>query len=144
MAVVAYATAPETLAPATLFAVVANVTAPVTFAPVKLVKLAPLALILVTLKVFVDVSKVKFALPANAFALLNCTWVLVPAAFVLNTNGAALLYNKLSVFTLPADTLPVTDTLVSVPTLVIFGCAFVVTVPAVVAILAVPYKVPIK
>ena len=49
--------------------------------------------------------------------------------------------------------LPVTAKLVSVPVLVMFGCAAVVTVPAVVALvavvavvaeLAVPYKLPVK
>ena len=37
---------------------------------------------------------------------------------------------------MPAVTLPVTPALVSVPTDVIFGCAAVVTVPAVVAVVA--------
>ena len=39
---------------------------------------------------------------------------------------------------LPLVTLPVTAKLVNVPVLVMFGCAAVVTVPAVVAELAVP------
>ena len=39
---------------------------------------------------------------------------------------------------LPASTLPVTFNELSVPTLVIFGCAAVVTVPAVVALVAEP------
>ena len=41
------------------------------------------------------------------------------------------------VTTFPPETLPVTDKLDSVPTDVMFGCAAVVTVPAVVALVAV-------
>ena len=41
----------------------------------------------------------------------------------------------------PITVLPATSRLVNVPTLVIFGCAFVVTVPAVVAEVAVPAEV---
>ena len=42
----------------------------------------------------------------------------------------------------PAATLPVTAKEVNVPTDVMFGCAFVVTVPAVVAVVAVPLNAP--
>ena len=45
---------------------------------------------------------------------------------------------------LPTLALPVTPSEVSVPTLVIFGCAAVVTVPAVVALVAAPLKEPTK
>jgi hypothetical protein len=41
-----------------------------------------------------------------------------------------LAVTKLPKLALPADTLPVISKLVSVPTLVILGCAFVYTVPA--------------
>ena len=44
--------------------------------------------------------------------------------------------------TLPALMLPVTAKLVSVPVLVMFGCAAVVTVPAVVALVAAPDNEP--
>jgi hypothetical protein len=49
-----------------------------------------------------------------------------------------LAVTKLPKLALPDVILPVTARLVSVPTEVIFGCALVVTVPAVVAVLAVP------
>ena len=45
---------------------------------------------------------------------------------------------KPAVLIFPATALPLTDTEVSVPTLVILGCAAVVTVPAVPAVVAVP------
>ena len=41
-----------------------------------------------------------------------------------------------------AVTVPLTPKLGNVPTLVIFGCAFVVTVPAVVALVAAPLNAP--
>ena len=44
--------------------------------------------------------------------------------------------------TLPAVIAPVTPKLVNVPVLVIFGCAAVVTVPAVVALVAAPLRAP--
>ena len=44
------------------------------------------------------------------------------------------LIKPLLAYTLPLTILPVTFKLVNVPTLVIFGCAFVVTVPAVLAL----------
>ena len=48
---------------------------------------------------------------------------------------------KPPVLTLPPSTFPVTVTLVNVPTLVMLGCAFVVTVAAVVAVVALPADV---
>ena len=45
---------------------------------------------------------------------------------------------------LPLVVLPVTARVVSVPTLVILGCALTDTVFAMLAVLAVPYKLPMK
>ena len=130
---------PTTFDIAILLATAAKLTWPVTFAPVNDVNPAPFAVMLVTDKVFVLLLNVKLALAPNAFALLNWTCVLIPAAFVVNAYGSPLAYNKWSVLTLPAVTLPVTDKLLNVPTEVIFGWAFAVTVPAVDAL---PIKVP--
>ena len=45
---------------------------------------------------------------------------------------------------LPLVVFPVTANVVNVPKLVIFGCALTDTVFAMLAVLAVPYKLPIK
>ena len=50
---------------------------------------------------------VKFAIPAKALLSLNCTYVLLPAAFVEKTYGDPLAYNKLFVFKFPALTFAV-------------------------------------
>ena len=54
--------------------------------------------------------------------LLYCICVFEPPGVPpVKVQGVPLAYNKLSVLTLPALTLLVTDTLVNVPKLVIFG-----------------------
>jgi hypothetical protein len=70
---------------------------------------------------------VKFALPPVTPASLNCTYVFRPAGVavaVTPVNADPLPTKKL------AFTLPVTLKLVSMPVLVMFGCALVITVPA--------------
>ena len=96
VAYVAFATVPVTLAPATelalaatvaLFAVpalvakVALATVPVTLLPLIFVIAAPLPAILFAVSTPVVLSNVKFASAPNTPASLNCTCVLLPAAF---------------------------------------------------------------
>ena len=63
--------------------------------------------------------------------------------FSPRTNVVAVTFAKCPVvaLTLPASTLPVTSKLVKVPTLVIYGCAFVSTVPVKLIKLAIPVTV---
>jgi hypothetical protein len=65
---------------------------------------------LVTERVFVPLLNVKFALPANAFASLNWTCVLAPAALDVKTYGDPFAYKRLSVLTAPAVKFAVTET----------------------------------
>ena len=58
--------------------------------------------------------------------------------FTLAPNDPVPVATKLVVPMLPTLALPDTDTLVNMPVLVIFGCAEVVTVPAVSAVDAYP------
>ena len=145
-AYVAFATVPDTLAPATEFATTENPTSPDTFAPATEFAIAALV-----------TSPETFA-PATALAVtakFTCPVTLGPAtALALSDDTACVAFAttpetfapviaaKLAPSpdtyvktppvpdTLPADTLPVTDNADNVPTLVIFGCAAVVTVPA--------------
>ena len=80
---------------------------------------------------------------AETSTLLLPFTIELPALAVIPVNKLPLPVKKLAVtklpkLALPDVMLPVTATLVSVPTDVIFGCAAVVTVPAVVAALTVP------
>ena len=100
----------------------------------------------------VPVTINMFALPATLvvtfpFAttdtLLFPFTIELPALTVIPVNKLPLPLKKLAVtklpkLALPDVILPVTARLVNVPTEVMFGCAAVVTVPAVVALLAVP------
>jgi hypothetical protein len=109
----------------TVLATNALATCPVTFAPVMFDN--PLA----------SPLKLPVKLIPLAFALISCA----PKIIVLPDRYKLLkrfvLLPKLYVMLALGVISPPTTNPVSVPTLVIFGCAFVVTVPAVVALPAV-------
>ena len=117
-AVVANATAPETLAPATAFAVVANATAPETLAPVSELNPEPLPVIM---------PAPVFNVPATLTPVPVTTRILaLPTALMLTLPFATGMFTFELPFAcgpskLPAVTFPVTPKDVSVPTDVMFG-----------------------
>ena len=160
-AYVEFATTPVTLPPATLFAIAAKPTCPPTFAPVILVKLAPspdtdvnvprVADILPTETLPVTVSEVK--VPTEV--ILGCAAVVTVPAVVAVVADVALdtapetldptILDKpppspdikpVFAVMLTAVINPLTSNPVKVPTDVMFPCAAVVTVCAVVAVVA--------
>jgi hypothetical protein len=74
------------------------------------------------------------------FASLACASVPVETLLAFSAVSAEPLPVKIPVLAVKAEavTVPLTPRLVSVPTEVMFGCAAVVTVPAVVALVAAP------
>ena len=100
-------TCPLTLPPATALAVAAKDTCPLTFAPAT-----------------------AFAVVANDTAPVTLLPTIALSPLPLPVNTPVLAVNA------GAVTVPLTPKLVNVPTLVMLGCAAVVTVPAVVALVA--------
>ena len=98
----------------------------------------------VTINIFALPATLVVTLPFAATSTLLFPFTIVlPALAVIPVNRLPLPLKKLAVtklprLALPDVILPVTAKLDNVPTEVIFGCAAVVTVPAVVALLAVP------
>ena len=122
LAVAANVTSPDTLAPATAFAVAANVTSPLTFAPATAFAVAVIATCPLTLAPATALAVVAYATAPVTFApVIALKFAPSPATYVKTPPVPN---------TLPAEALPVTDNADNVPTLVIFGCAAVVTVPA--------------
>ena len=119
----------------TVPAVVAEVAAPVK---------APTNVVLVTLvkpaTVVTVAPSVSAVLPSVTAALAKRACAKVPALMLVALIAVTLAPDPFSVpMKLPDEVLPVTARALSVPTDVILGCAFVVTVPAVVAA---PVKAP--
>jgi hypothetical protein len=110
-----------TILPTVAFPVTFNV--PATFTPVP-----------VTIKMFALPDTLVVTLPfAVTVTLLLPFTIVLPALTVMPVNRLPLPVKKLAVtklpkLALPDEILPVTSKLVSVPVLVIFGCALVVTV----------------
>ena len=113
----------------TVPAVVADVAAPVN-APTNVVDVTLLRPVIVV----VVVPRASVVLPSTTFELANLACAKVPLEIFDALIAVTLAADPLSVpIKLPLVVLPVTAKLLSVPTLVILGCAFVVTVAAVVA-----------
>jgi len=161
-------TVPETLAPATAFAVVANATAPETLAPATafaeaaMVALeanplrAPTNVVAANdpLAILAVYTELAYAIAVPEIELENCAYTTPVVTVVIESYVATFASGTVPVTLAPAiadnpDPLPVntpvlavnatpvvvplTPKLVKVPTEVMFGCAAVVTVPAVVA-----------
>ena len=153
LAVVANVTAPDTLAPATALAVVANVTAPVTLAPATAlaesatvaedatpVKLPTMVLLKFQVSV-VEIYKIVAAAPATVIpALFAAAAVVASLATVIfksvtdSVVALIVVVVPLTVKLPPIVASPDVIKLVSVPVLVMFGCALAVIVTAVVAV----------
>ena len=129
----------ETLPPLPDVTILPTVALPVTFSVP-----ATLTPVPVTINMFALPALLSVILPfATTDTLLLPFTIELPALTVMPVSKLPLPLKKLAVtklprLALPDVILPVTAKLVSVPVLVIFGCALVVTVPAVVAELAVP------
>ena len=109
----------------------ANVVATTPVAPKLPTLLLPVPLKLPTCKVAVTLPNVPLPVADTMPPVTKLPAVTLPVAVI---NPA--------VPKLPTLAFPDTETAVNVPTLVILGCAFVVTVPAVVALVAAPLNAP--
>ena len=99
-------------------------------------------------KMFVSLSNVNVESAPKSPPSLKITWVFEPAG-CCKSQGLPFAYCRLSVCNVPVAVVPVTDSAVNVPTLVIFGWAAVVivdadpvTLPEISAVTVKPLKVP--